>query len=70
MVLVINLNFVFSFLLGIFIVEKVFVDVLYRKLAFFEHENSDLKMSQNLHFSTGISPWFWSKISNWFIFSF
>ena len=69
MVLVINLNFLFSFLLGIFIVEKVFGNVLYRKLAFFEHENSDLKMSQNLHISTGVSPWFWSKISNFF-FSF
>ena len=30
--------------------EKVFGDVLYRKLAFFDHKKIDLKNLQNLHF--------------------
>ena len=66
MVLVKNLKFLFSFLLGTFLQENVFGDVLYRKLVFFDHKNIDLKKSQNLHFSKGVSPWFWSKISNCF----
>ena len=36
--------------------EKVFGDVLYRKLAFFDHKNFDLKKSQKLRFSKGVSP--------------
>ena len=69
MVFVKNLNF-FPFLLGTFLQEKVFGDVLYRKGPFFDHKNIDLKKTQNLHFSNGDTPRFWSKISNWFIFSF
>ena len=68
MVLVKNLKFLFSSLLGTFLLEKVFGDVLYRKLAFFDHKNIDLKKSQNLRFSKGVSPRFWSKISNCFFF--
>ena len=45
------------FCLGLFLLENVFGDVLYRKLAFFDHKNIDLKKSQNLHFSKGASPW-------------
>ena len=69
MVLVKNLKFLFSFRLGTFLLEKVFADVLYRKLAFFDHKNIHLKTSQNLNFSKVVSPWFWSKISYCFIFS-
>ena len=68
MVLVKNLKFLFSSLLGTFLLEKVFSDVLYRKLAFFDHKNIDLKKSQNLRFSKGVSPRFGSKISNLFFF--
>ena len=70
MVLVKNFKFLSSFLLGSFLLENVFRDILYRKLAFFDHKNIDLKKSQNSHFSKGVSPWFWSKISSCFIFSF
>ena len=48
--------------------EKVFGDVLERKLAVLAYKNNDLKESQNLHFSK--RPWFWSKIWNFFFFSF
>ena len=59
MVFVKNLKFLFSFLyIGTFLQEKVFGDVLCRKLAFFDHRNFDLKKSQNLHFSKGVVPWF------------
>ena len=70
MVLVKNLKFRQCFVLGLFLLEKVFRDVRYRQLAFFDHKNIDLNKSQNLHFSKGVCPWSWSKISNWFIFSF
>ena len=70
MVLVKNWKFMHSFLYGTFILEKLFGDVLYRKLAFFDIKNIDLKKSENLHLSNGVSPWFCSNISNWFIFSF
>ena len=70
MVLVKNVKFLFSFRLGTFLLEKVFSDVLYRKLAFFDHKNIDLKKSQNLNFSKLVSRWFWSKIAYCFNFSF
>ena len=50
--------------------EKVFGDVLERKLAVLAYKNNDLKESQNLHFSKRVRPWFWSKIWNFFFFSF
>ena len=37
---------------------KVFGDFLERKLAVLDHENTDLKKSEILHFSKGVSPWF------------
>ena len=49
---------------------KEFDDVLVRELALIDNKNIDLKKSQNLHFSKGVCPWFWSKISDWFTFSF
>ena len=69
MVLVQNLKFLHCFLLGTFLLEKVFADVLYRKLAFFKHKNIALKKSQNLHFFPKFA-FFWSKITTCFIFSF
>ena len=62
MVLVKNWKFRQCFLLGTFILEKVFGDVPYRKLGFFDHINIGLKKLQNLHFSKGVNPWFLSKI--------
>ena len=43
--------------------KKVFGDVLYRKLAYFDHKDIDLKKSQNLHFPKGASPRFLSNTS-------
>ena len=42
--------------------KKVIGNVLYRKLAFLDYKNNDLKKSKNLHFSKGVSPWFWPKL--------
>ena len=50
--------------------KKVFGDVLYRKLAYFDHKDIDLKKAQNLHFPKGASPRFLSNTSYWFIFLF
>ena len=36
--------------------------VLFRKLAVLDYKNNDLKKSKNLHFSGGVSPWFWPKL--------
>ena len=47
--------------------KKVFGDVLYRKLAYFDHKDIDLKKSQNLHFPKEASPRFLSNTSYWFI---
>ena len=47
---------------------KEFDDVLVRELAFIDNKNIDLKKSQNLHFSKGVSLRFWSKNVNFFIF--
>ena len=42
--------------------KKVICNVLYRKLAFLDYKNNDLKKSKNLQFSKGVSPWFWPKL--------
>ena len=47
---------------------KEFDDLLVRELAFIDNKNIDLKKSQNLHFSKGVSLRFWSKNVNFFIF--
>ena len=47
---------------------KEFDDVLDRELAFLDNKNIDLKKSQNLHFSKGVSLRFWSKNVNFFLF--
>ena len=54
MVLVKNLKFRQWFFLGSFLLKKVFGDVLYRKLAFFDRKNIDIKKTQNLYFSKGV----------------
>ena len=41
--------------------EKVFGEVLERKDAFLGYKNIDLKKPLNLHFSKGVSPWFFLK---------
>ena len=58
MVLVKNFKFLHCFLLGTCLLEKVFGDVLYRKLAFFDHENIHLKIPK-FAFLQVVSPWFW-----------
>ena len=45
-------------------------NLLYRKLVFLDYENTNLKKWKNLHFSKGVTPWFWSKICTVFIFWF
>ena len=50
--------------------ENVFYDILYRKNAFLDYKNIKLKKTKNWDFSKGVSPWFFSKIANVFIFLF
>ena len=54
-------KFLYLFILGKIGQEKVFCNVLDRKLAFLDNKNNDLKKSQNLHFFKRVSPWFWPK---------
>lgn len=42
--------------------EKVFGEVLDRKLVLLDHKNIVIRKSHNLHFSKGFSLKFWSKI--------
>ena len=39
----------------------------FKKQAFLDNLNTDLKRSHNLHFCKGDSPWFWSKSWSFFI---
>ena len=50
--------------------EKVFVNVLDKKEAFKDYKNNCLGKTQNSNFSKGVSPLFWSKISDFFNFDF
>ena len=56
MVLVKNFKFLDLSNLGTFGLEKIFGDVLDRKLASLHHKITYLKNLQNLHFSKGVSP--------------
>ena len=56
-----NLSFCLLFVFGEIGPEKVFVDVVNRKLACQHYKNIGLRKSQNLHFPKGGRPWFWSK---------
>ena len=40
------------------------------KKACFDYKNNKLKKSKNWDFSKGVSPWFWSNIGTFSIFSF
>ena len=43
--------------------KKVFFDLVDRKLAILDYKNMDLKKSEILHFSKGVSPWL--LVKNW-----
>ena len=52
----------YFFFIGKIRQKKVIGNVLYRKPAFLDYKNNDLKKSKNLHFSKGVSRWFWPKL--------
>ena len=70
MVLVKNWTFVQLFFLGKIGRENLFGNVLHIIIAPPDYKNINIKRSQNLHFSMGVSPWFWSKIGHLLNFSF
>ena len=45
-------------------------DVFYGKQAFLNNKNIGFKNPQNWRFWKGVSPWFWSKIWDFFKFDF
>ena len=59
-----------SFFLGNLDHENVFFDILEQKNAFLGYKNKKFKKSKNGHFSKGVNPWFCSKNSHFFNFSF
>ena len=70
MLLVKNWPFVQIFFLGKIGRENLFGNVLHIIIALLDYKNINIKRSQNLHFSMGVSPWFWSKIGHLFNFLF
>ena len=70
MVLVKNWQFFLFLILGKIGQENVFYDVLERKNAFPGIKNKKFKKSRKWKFSKGVSPWFWSKIVNFFLLLF
>ena len=50
--------------------EDVFYNILERKNAFLGYKNKKVTKSKNWDFSKGVSPWFWSKIAQFFMFFF
>ena len=44
--------------------ENVFYDILERRNVFLSYKNKKFKKWKNCHFSTGVSPMFWSKIGH------
>ena len=50
--------------------ENCFHDVLERKNAFPGIKNKKFKTSRKWKFYKGVSPWFWSKIVNFFLLLF
>ena len=48
----------------------VFYDILEREKAFLGYKTKKFKKSTNLHFSKGVSLWFWSEIGHFSIFVF
>ena len=57
-ILVKNLKFFLVFNLVKIGQENVFDDILERKKAFLQYENTKLKKSKHWDFSKGVSPWF------------
>ena len=68
--LVKNSPFFQLFFLGNIGQENVFNDILERINAFLGYKNKKFKKTKNRHFSKGVSPWFWSKISRFSKFFF
>ena len=62
MVLAKIMKSLYFFFLGKIRQKKVIGNVLYRKLAFLDYKKNDLKKTNNLHFSRGVSAWFWPKL--------
>ena len=50
--------------------KKVFYDIVHDRNAFLDYKNKKLKKLKNWDFSKGVSPWFWSKLGNFFRFLF
>ena len=65
----IGLFFIFFFL-GNIGQENVFYDILQRRNVFLSYKNKKFKKSRNCYFFKGVSPWFWSKIGNFFHYYF
>ena len=57
-----NLKFFHLFIFGKIREENVFDDILERKKALLDYKKQKVKTVENLDFSKGVSPWFWSKI--------
>ena len=70
MVLVKNWQFFLFLILGKIGQENFFYDVLERKNAFPGIKNKKFKKSRKWKVSKGVSPWFWSKIVNFFLLLF
>ena len=70
MVPVKNWTFVQLFILGKMGRENLFGNVLHIIIAPPDYKNINIKRSQHLHFSMGVSPWFWLKIGHLLNFSF
>ena len=60
----------YPFFLGKMGQQKVFNNAVDRKLVFLDCKNIDLKKSQIGIFPKGVSPRFWGKLINFFVFSF
>ena len=54
-----NWTFLQRFFLGKTRREKLCNDLPDRIIAFLDNKTNNIKRSQNLHFSKGVSPWFW-----------
>ena len=70
MVLAKIMKSLYFFFLGKIRQKKVIGNVLYRKLAFLDYKNNDLKKAKTFVFAKGVSPWFWPKLICFYICSF
>ena len=68
MVLVKNWQFFYLFNIGKIGQEILFENIVARQKIFPDYKKKRLKKWKNWDFSTGVSPWFWSKIGNFSIF--